>query len=286
MGDKRGVAWNLHLMGMTDWCRGDYEEALRCYAEGMENFRQVRDPRGEAWSLDLSANVKLAQRKDGEAEELYERAHGLLEREGLSLQNRAWYSYHRGALAAFRGRSKEADDLFRQSLALFDSCRDTQGQAASRICLGDGARIRGAFRESEGHFREAARIALAAHLAPSFPYLLVSLAELLRAQGDERRAAGLLMVALAHPACRRQTQDRAVSLSLALQASSSPQEMEGALQWAKSASIREVLASWLGMEDGAGRKKKKVKTKGIPRKGRKPGPKTEKKKAKKTSRRK
>jgi hypothetical protein len=113
---------------------------------------------------------------------------------------------------------------------------------------------------------------------------LIVIARLLRAQGDERQAVSYLLVALKHPTCRQETKDRIVAFSLELQSRFSKEEVEGALQWARTSPIEEVVAAWLASEEkGKPSRKKKARQKTVKKRrtSRKNPPKKQKARSKK-----
>ncbi|HUO56551.1 MAG TPA: tetratricopeptide repeat protein, partial [bacterium] len=205
LGDRRALAWAKGLMGITAWDIGDYKEALQLYEEGLSLYREAGDARGEAWCLDLAGNVHLAQGEDQEAEKNYTHAFSLLIKEGVNLQNIAWNFYHLGAVSISRKRYAEADERFHKALGYFHKSRDTVGQVGTLIQLGEIACANKDFSAAEKYFREAVPLALRAAARPQLVDLLAGLARLKKAQGEESKAIGFLMVALNHPTCRQQT---------------------------------------------------------------------------------
>jgi predicted ATPase len=259
--DLRGEAWCDNLLGSIDWATGDYKEAYHYYGEALALYRKVGDKRGEAWTLDMTGNLKLAQREDKEAETFFRQAYDLVTLEGLNRRNKAWHAYHLGALEMVRERPKEAQAFFHESLALFRPIEDGLGQVACLIQLGEAALELQEPGRALGHFREAAALALRFNLIPFLPDLLLGIAKWMKVEGDERQAVSFLMVALAHPTCRRQTKDRAISFSLALQSHFPAEQVEGARQWAKTTRIEDVVSAWLSAHGKGLRKKGPVRKK-------------------------
>jgi hypothetical protein len=85
----------------------------------------------------------------------------------------------------------------------------------------------------------------------------------MKVEGDERQAVSFLMVALSHPTCRRQTKDRAVSFSMALQSHFPAEEVEGARQWAKTTRIEDVVSAWLSAHGKVLKKKGSTRKKAV-----------------------
>jgi len=255
MGDLRGLAWVDNLMGFTLWATGDYPEAQRHFQEGLSLYREVDDHRGQAWTLDLMANVKLAQREPEEAEECYRQARGLILKEGMNVQNKAWDVFHQGALLSFRGAHREAFHKLKESRRLFHSIREGLGELTCLLQLGEVSLILGDKEAAEDFFRKAGSMALKRHLPPFLSDLLVGVAQVAKARGDEVQALALLMVALCQPTCRQPTKDRTLVLAKELKSQFSPEEVEGSAQWARSTRIQDVVASWLSAHSKDGPRK-------------------------------
>lgn len=245
MGDLRGLAWAQNLLGFTNWATGDYRDAQRLYEEGLFLYREVGDRRGEAWTLDLLGDIHLALREDNQSEGYYAQARAIVLKEGMSVQNKAWDVFHQGILLAFRGAHREAFQKFKEGLKWFESTHDGLGEVGCLLPLGEESLHLQDIAGAEKYFRRAASMALQLRLGPFLSDLLVDLAQLLKAQGDERQAIAFLLVALCQPTCRRLTKDRVAALALELKSHFSPQEVEGATQWAKSTPIQQVAAAWL-----------------------------------------
>ncbi len=263
LGMVRNVAWTLGLLGNVGWAIGDYEDALKLFEEALTLYRQVGDMRGESWILDLMANVRLAMGEDGEAEKLYIKAYSLVMKEGVNRQNVAWHYFHLGAVELVRGNWGEAKIDFQKALSFFEQLHDMGGQAASHIHLGEIACTQNQLTQAQAHLQQAIERTLPIKDIPHLVDAVVGVAQLLKAQGDEHRAISLLMVALSHPTCRRQTKDRMVSLTMEFKARLSEQELEAGYRWAKSTPIEDVAQSWL---DSVSKSPRKPKAKVPPKK--------------------
>src|SRR5581483_2903817 len=267
LGNSRAVAWAKNLLGFVGWAHGEYTEAFKLYEDGLDLYQKIGDVRGEAWTLDLMGNVRLAQREDQEAEMFYQRAYDLLKDEGADTQNNGWYQYHLGALLAFREKWAEGKNRFLKSLGYFVKGGDPLGQTAALVQLGEMDCALRNFSESKKYFKKALRTALESRLLPFLVDGLIGIAQLLKAEGDERQAISFLLVALNHPTCRRQTKDRIVRFSLELQSHFSSEDVEGAIQWAKASRIEDVVSAWAASQETTGpSKKKKTKKKAAKKK--------------------
>ncbi len=245
LGDLRALAGLANLQGYLEWAVGRYAEAQGFLEEGLFYYKEVRDPRGQAWSLDLMANLKLAQGEDRQAETLYRQSYALLAKEGLNPKNKAWHAYHLGKLAAFRKDLPESQKWFRQSLKLFENPRDDLGQTLCLIQLGEAACGKGLKTQARSFFRRALKTALSSGLRPALVDGVAGVARLLKEEGDEHQALGFLHLVLAQGACHRETRDWAALFLAELESRSTPEEIEGARQWAKTTRLEDVAAAWI-----------------------------------------
>ena len=245
LNDKTGTARCKASLGSIGWARGHYEEASKLLGEALSLFKETNDVPGQAWVQDLMGNLHLAQGKDQEAERCHLLAFSLVESLGLTLENKAWNHYHLGALALFRKDWAQARDLFLEANDLFLRLKDDLGQVAALIHLGEIASAGKDYSAAEKYFQKAVQLVVPTQCKPLLADALTGVSQLMKGQGDHRKAIGLLMVALSHPTCRQQTKDRMVSLSEALEARFSPRELEDGFRWAKPFSLEEMAASWV-----------------------------------------
>jgi predicted ATPase len=247
-GNRRGQAWSYLLMGEISWAQGEYAEAKKFYEEGRALYLETGDSRGVAWSWDMEGNLAVAQREYDEAGRCYEKSLAIVTLEGPSLPNRAWYDYHRGALAFFRGQYPPARRWFGKSLKLFEKLNDPRGQVACLTHLGETLLEEGQKEKAAQYFEKALPLALTAKLTPHVVDLVVALAQLLKVRGDERSALVFLVAALNQPTCRRQTKDKIVQFAHRLESKFSTDEVQDAVQQAKLSKIEDLAATWLSHE--------------------------------------
>jgi len=245
LGDRRALAWAKNLLGVIGWCLGEYKEALQLFEEGFSLYQEIEDLRGEAWSLDLMGNIHLAMMKGQEAEKCYLKSYSLVMKEGANLQNVAWNYFHLGAVSLLREDFPEAKERFRKALRCFEKLDEKTGQLATLTHLGEVACAQREFLKSEKYFQGAVRKALETAASPLLVDVMVGLAKLLQAKGEEKQAITFLMMAITHPTCRQQTKDRVVPFALDLKSKFAENEVEGIIQWCKASNIREVAYAWL-----------------------------------------
>ena len=271
MGDRRALAWSKGLLGVVGWSLGEYQEALHLYEEGLSLYREVEDLRGEAWSLDWIGTLKLAMLQDQEAEKFYLKAYSLVMKEGVNLQNVAWYYFHLGTVSLFRRNFPEAKERMNKALKRFEKLNEKTGQLATLTHLGEIACAQKDFAQSEKYFQRAVRKALEVSAAPLLVDVMAGLAGLLQGQGEERQAITFLMMALNHPTCRQQTKDRVVPFAMHLKSKFTEEEVENTIQWCKGSSMKEAAYAWLASSRLMKKSKKKPtqKIKGMLKKGKK-----------------
>jgi hypothetical protein len=262
LGDNQGMARSKAHLGNVDWATGDYQEAAVLLEEAFSFYRAGGDVAGQAWVHDLMGNLGLAMRKDEEAESHYLSAYSLAKKQGDNLQLEAWNHYHLGAVALFRGQKEEAQERFEKALSYFVKLKDDLGQVAALVHLGEIACLGKDLAGAQQRLLEAVRKILPTQCKPLLADALTAVAQLLKSQGEERKAIGLLMVALSHPTCRQQTKDRMVDLVLHLQSNFIRPEVEEGFKWAKTVGLEEMASGWMSAsapKDGSKSAKKKRK---------------------------
>ncbi len=245
LSDLQGIARSKAHLGNLCWATGDYHEAAKFLDEALHLYCVGEDIPGQAWVHDLMGNLRLAMRDDKEAERLYLEAYSLVEDLGVNLENSSWNHFHLGTVALFREDLAKARERFLESFQIFTKVRDDLGQVVSLIHLGEIACTLKEFGEAEQYFQMAITMALPTQCKPLLADALVGVAQLLKAQKNEKKAISILMVALSHPTCRQQTKDRMVDLVMHLESSFSRSDLEGGFKWAKELSIEDIASSWV-----------------------------------------
>jgi tetratricopeptide (TPR) repeat protein len=244
-GEKALIAKTKAHLGSVGWAMGDYSEAGRLLAEALYLYEEIADARGQAWIQDLVGNLKLAMRDDQEAERSYLKSHELMGTLGATEEVKAWEFYHRGTVELFREHFPQAKAYFDEALKSFQKDGDLLGRVAAHIHLGEIACEQKDLTAAQGHFHKAVEGVLPTGCTPLLMDGLVGVSQLLKAQGLERKAIGILMVALSHPTCRQQTKDRMVALVIHLESRFTSQEIKGGFQWAKEVTIEEMAKAWV-----------------------------------------
>jgi tetratricopeptide (TPR) repeat protein len=189
-------------------------------------------------------NLRLAMREDISAESHYKKSYELVQNLGTNLQVEAWNYYHMAALDFFRGKWESSMLGFYEALKCFTRLKDDLGKVAALVHLGEINCNQKKLDDAEVYLQKAVQLLLTTECKPLLADALTGVAQLLKARRDERKAVGLLMVALSHPTCRQQTKDRMVALAMELQSSFSAEEAHEGFEWAKGVSLKAMAESW------------------------------------------
>ena len=145
----------------------------------------------------------------------------------------------------YREKIWPALEHFTKALAYFKRLKDTLGLVSTHIHLGEIACEQKQLDKAQKHFQTALQLVLSTQCRPLLTDALGGVARLMKARGEGRKAIGLLMVALSHPTCRKETKDHMVSMGQSLEANFSAKEKENGFLWAKDFTLEEMATSWL-----------------------------------------
>jgi len=195
VGDQRGRAWLLFVLGMAARFRGQLDQAAGRYQEALAAARQA----GPLWVacsalIELGSVAALAG-EGARADALHAEAAALARRTGLR-RGTAHVANEMGLAARARGQPERALALHRQALAIH------RAQLPTRVArtlgqLGCTEARLGQLDAAEAHLREAAALALATPQPPTAALVLVGSAWVAAGRGDHERAARLLGAAAA-----------------------------------------------------------------------------------------
>jgi len=251
-----GIARSKAHLGSLAWALGEYEKSLKFLDEALSLYKVGEDSAGEAWVLDLHANLRLSMRDDERAESLHQKAFEVVSALGVNLENLAWNDYHLGALAFFRSQISDARERFSAALKSFVKLRDDLGQVAALTHLGEIDCEQKDFSGSGKNLQRAVKLVLPTQCMPLLADVLTAVARLMKGLGEDRKAVSLLMVALSHPTCRQQTKDRMVNLTMGLNAHFSEAEAQKGFEWARAVNLADVAAAWASGFGNESKKKK------------------------------
>jgi predicted ATPase/class 3 adenylate cyclase/DNA-binding CsgD family transcriptional regulator len=190
LGDTRGMAISLNLLGHVAWVRHNYAAAQSLTEEALTFFNAVRDKGGIAWSLSALANVAIAQGEYTRARELSEESLALY-RESGDKASIADALHHLARVVFCQGEYATVRSLVEESLAILREVDDKEGIGKSLCLLGqlvlhqrDAATARLLIEESLTVCREAGYRRGTAES-------LFFLANIAAFQGDYAAASGL-----------------------------------------------------------------------------------------------
>ena len=244
LSDLQGMARAKAHLGNIGWATGDYAEASKLMQEALSLYRLSEDVPGEAWVYDLMGNLRLAMRQDEEAEQFYETAFSLVTTLGINLENTAWYDYHLGVLSLLREDVAVSKKRFTDALKGFVKLKDDLGQTTALIHLAEIACHEKDAAGAQKLLQKAVELVVPTQCHPIIADLLTGIAQLLKLQGNDRKAISMLLVALSHRTCRQQTKDRMVAMASSLEAKLSPKEIADGFHWAKTVPLDEMATSW------------------------------------------
>jgi tetratricopeptide (TPR) repeat protein len=187
-GERWGMAFSLHLLGLRASLRGDYATAQRLLRESLA----IRSEIGDRWGMarSLSSLGRIAWRHLGareEAKRLFQESQVIYRELGdrwaeqLSLDCT-------GYVARELGEYEQARQLHQDSLAVAKECGDLLGIAGSLENLGLVARDLGAYEEAEAYLQEGLAIRVEVGHQFSIAVSLENMGDLALALGDYQAA--------------------------------------------------------------------------------------------------
>ncbi|MCI0399103.1 MAG: tetratricopeptide repeat protein, partial [Chloroflexi bacterium] len=215
IGDRRGVAVCLNNLGSIADALGEYAEARQLYQKSVAIKHDIGDRRGVAYSLNNLGYVSFLVGEYDTAEAELTECLAVFQEIG----DRKGFAYaltNLGNVAFGRRAYSQAESLYRQSLA---ACREIgyrAGIAYALNHLGNTSRAMGAYVEASVAYREALATAVAIEATPVIMEILVEVAALLMAAGQQDQAAALLAVIASRPSSPQKTRDAAANLAAGL----------------------------------------------------------------------
>ncbi len=252
IGDQRGVASTLSLLGDLAYERGDYDEARQYAERSLRLYNELGNNLGRALALNHLGQVSASKGAYAEAKHYYEeslallRAHGnpremavcldcvgyityLLEdldtaashyQESLELSQEmgdvagtAWSLHNLGDIARARQDFPAARELYQQSYDLHITVDPLSW--GGTVALDKLGRVRlelGDLAEAEADFRLALSIARQTERYREMLDALLNLARVAALKGERNTAVLWLSLVIKHPAAAQETLDTAVSL--------------------------------------------------------------------------
>ncbi|MDP9411691.1 MAG: tetratricopeptide repeat protein, partial [Actinomycetota bacterium] len=166
LGEDWGVAQSLNYLGFVAWLREDYDRAAELCTRALGMFRRLGDGEGIAWSLIMLGTASL-YRGDRDRAALLEEGLALSRQVGYR-EGVAWVLNELGVLARRERRPERAETLLRESLGLHRDLGDRWRTASLLEELAGTAGVLGRFERAAILFgaAEALRDALSDPVPP------------------------------------------------------------------------------------------------------------------------
>ena len=191
-GDRRYVAAANDSLGLLLGLQGSYQRAMAVSREGLELYREVEDPWGEAVSLQHLGNLAFWQGgKSRQAQVLIEASLRCFRRLGDAL-NTGVSLEGLGNIARAVGSVEAAHALLEESLAIFRRIGSRRGVAGALAGLGDLGRTESKLAHAAHYYEESLGVYHSLGAPEGIARCLEGLAAVAEAQQQPVYAAQLL----------------------------------------------------------------------------------------------
>lgn len=153
-----------------------------------------------------------------------------------------------------------------KAFALFTELGDPHGLDHTMLHLARLHCLEGRPEKARPLLGKVLKTAFAQHLIPVLIESLTVIARYENAVGRDTQALAFLLMALHHPACRQATKDGVKDFYREIESRFPPEEVEGALRWAKASRLEIVVADWLAAHEAVASVAKKSTKKKVRRK--------------------
>lgn len=231
----------LNNLGTVTIARGEGASAEELYRQVLDIYRQIGYRRGIASTLNNLGGVAGTLGEHAAARRLYEESRDLF-REIGDRRGLAFVLNNLGHVLEALGEYAEAEALCQESLTIFREVGDRWGITNTLNNLGALACAMGECLPSRRYFGEALTRAMELGAVPLALEALGGLAGNLALSGDWEKAVEMAALVLRHPACDRETRQKA-ERTIAQAAEHLPAEIVGAARSrGESRSLTEVAA--------------------------------------------
>lgn len=155
-GDAFGIASSLGNMGKSYWETGKRKEALRHYQESLAAARRIGNRYLESVAINNMAVIYMQDQQYDKAIAMFERA-AAMDRETKRLDSLATCLVNIGECQFLMGRQREAEDSYRQALAIAEEIKTGDMVHTVQLKLSRLYEQQGDFRRALAAFRSAAR---------------------------------------------------------------------------------------------------------------------------------
>jgi len=191
LGDKRGIAWSLGLLGLTEKFAGNYDRAARLFEESENLYRDMGDNENAAHELRQRGHVAAFRGDYPLATALLEQAlavfKGVGNREGIVRS-----LHFLGETKHYQGDAKQAVSLLEQSLALGRELESGESNTYTQISLGNALREAGDYGRASSLYKESLAFAKGQGIKRAALECLRGLGRASASQNQAEQAARLL----------------------------------------------------------------------------------------------
>jgi predicted ATPase/DNA-binding CsgD family transcriptional regulator len=191
LGDKKGIASTLSILGNGALKQGDYEQATNCYEESLPLLREAGEKQWTAIVLSSLGLLILYQGNHERARVLFEESIALFKDLG-DLRGIAAVLTNQGMLSLEQHDYERATRLCEESLALRRTVGDKGGSAHTLIILGRVAFSQGNYQQAYASYKESLALREVAGEKDGVAEALEGLAGICAAHGEGNLAARLL----------------------------------------------------------------------------------------------
>ncbi len=196
IGDKRGLADALTLIGAARTDMGEYAEAVALQEEALALRREIEDRRGIAQSLNNLANVLRHRGERERSLRLYEEGLAIRRQDGDRMMS-ATILLNIGQLLQELGEYERADRALTESLELHGNFGGKVHIGNVFNSLGSGARARGEHRQAQEQYDRCLALFQEVDSKADIARTLINLAHLAHDTGDSLHAEMLAEESLA-----------------------------------------------------------------------------------------
>jgi len=254
LGRRDWIAHALDRLGFSTFTLGAYAESERYYRESLATFEEIGGQLGMSLAL---GGLALIARAVGGTELACAEAWG---QRSLALARDCGHRFHiatrlgiLGSIADSRGKLEEAQQKYREGLAIAQALDAAQPMTRCLGCLGDVHRQLGDLQASKKYLLEALRTGVDSGVLVYTLQVLVYYAAFLVQENDvldkrQRQIQALELVALVlhHPVTWQVYRDRAARLRTRLEAELGPEVAVAAWERGKSRTLEDTVRGILG----------------------------------------
>ena len=208
LGDQRLIMAPLNNLGDAACHRGDYNKAQRMFEECLALSRDLDDQFNVAIHLNNLGTVFHLLEQYPQAGTFYQESLTICRQIG-DQNGQAIALSNLGEIAYVLGDYRKATHFYQEGLAIGRAIQEPWTIMTCLNNLGEIACAQNNCHNAQDSLTEALQIAMETQTFTMATKILVNLAALLAQQGATERAAGLLNAMRQHPACERDTQEKA-----------------------------------------------------------------------------